>query len=150
MLGVGLRQRRLAGHLRHLLPFRDADAVKGLLGRPHEGPTNRLFNNVDGKRFEDRTKAAGLDLVFGTMGSNFGDFDNDGFLDFYLGTGATDLAALVPNRMFKNVGGRRFAEITASSGTGQPPEGAWRLLCRLGPRRRSRRLHRDGRGGHRR
>ena len=25
------------------------------------------------------------------MGCNFGDFDNDGFLDFYLGTGDTDL-----------------------------------------------------------
>ena len=33
------------------------------------------------------TKEAGLDMVFATMGSNFGDFDNDGFLDMYLGTG---------------------------------------------------------------
>jgi hypothetical protein len=57
------------------------------------------------------------------MGSNFGDFDNDGFLDFYLGTGATDLAALVPNRLFKNVAGHRFAEITASSGTGNLQKG---------------------------
>ena len=57
------------------------------------------------------------------MGSNFGDFDNDGFLDFYLGTGDPDLSTLVPNRMFKNVGGRRFAEITASSGTGNLQKG---------------------------
>ena len=42
-------------------------------------------------------------MVFATMGSNFGDFDNDGFLDFYLGTGDPDLGTLVPNRMFKNV-----------------------------------------------
>ena len=40
-----------------------------------------------GKGFEDMTKEAGLDMVFATMGSNFGDFDNDGFLDMYLGTG---------------------------------------------------------------
>ena len=26
-------------------------------------------------------------MVFATMGSNFADFDNDGFLDMYLGTG---------------------------------------------------------------
>ena len=26
-------------------------------------------------------------MVFATMGSNYGDFDNDGFLDMYLGTG---------------------------------------------------------------
>ncbi len=99
------------------------DIVKGLIGQPHARLTNRLFRNVHGKRFEDRTKEAGLDSVFAAMGSNFGDFDNDGFLDFYLGTGATDLAALVPNRMFKNVAGLRFAEITASSGTGNLQKG---------------------------
>ena len=78
--------------------------------------SNRLFRNVNGKRFENKTKEAGLDMVFATMGCNFGDFDNDGFLDFYLGTGDPDLSTLVPNRMFKNVAGRRFAEITGSSG----------------------------------
>ena len=69
------------------------------------------------------TKEAGLDMVFATMGSNFGDFDNDGYLDFYLGTGDPNLATLVPNRMFKNVGGQRFAEITGSSGTGHLQKG---------------------------
>ena len=57
------------------------------------------------------------------MGSNFADFDNDGWLDFYLGTGAPDLSVVVPNRMFKNVDGRRFADITASSGTGNLQKG---------------------------
>jgi hypothetical protein len=99
------------------------DAVKGLAGQPHGRMSNRLFRNVGGKRFEDKTKEAGLDLVFITMGSNFGDFDNDGFLDFYLGTGDPDLSTLVPNRMFKNVAGRRFSEITASSGTGNLQKG---------------------------
>ncbi len=78
---------------------------------------------MNGKRFEDKTKEAGLDMVFAAMGSNFGDFDNDGYLDFYLGTGDPDLSTLVPNRMFKNVGGKRFAEITASSGTGNLQKG---------------------------
>jgi hypothetical protein len=57
------------------------------------------------------------------MGCNFGDFDNDGFLDMYLGTGDPELTSLVPNRMFKNVAGRRFAEITAPSGTGHLQKG---------------------------
>ena len=61
--------------------------------------------------------------MFATMGSNFGDFDNDGFLDFYLGTGEPDLAAVVPNRMFKNVAGKRFADVTASSRTGNLQKG---------------------------
>jgi ASPIC and UnbV/FG-GAP-like repeat len=57
------------------------------------------------------------------MGSNFGDFDNDGFLDMYLATGEPNIATLVPNRMFKNVEGKRFAEITTSSGTGHLQKG---------------------------
>src|SRR5262249_27022971 len=73
--------------------------------------------------FEDVTKEAGLDKVYSTMGSNFADFDNDGYLDFYLGTGEPDLAMLVPNRMFKNVAGKRFADITASSRTGNLQKG---------------------------
>jgi ASPIC and UnbV/FG-GAP-like repeat len=62
-------------------------------------------------------------MVFATMGSNYGDFDNDGFLDFYLGTGEPSFATLVPNRMFKNVDGRRFAEITGTAGTGHLQKG---------------------------
>ena len=100
-----------------------ADVVKGLLGQPHGRYSNRLFRNSNGKRFENLTKAAGLDMVFETMGSNYGDFDNDGFLDMYLGTGEPSLATLIPNRMFKNVGGKRFADISASSGTGHLQKG---------------------------
>jgi len=99
------------------------DVVKGLLGQPHSRQSNRLYRNLQGRGFEDQTKQAGLDMVFATMGSNFGDFDNDGYLDMYLGTGDPDISTLVPNRMFRNVAGRRFAEITGSSGTGHLQKG---------------------------
>ncbi len=102
-----------------------ADIVKGLVGLPHKGTigTSRLFHNVGGKAFEDVTYEAGLDQVHAAMGSNFADFDNDGFLDFYLGTGDPSLATIVPNRMFRNVEGKRFAEITGSSRTGHLQKG---------------------------
>lgn len=100
-----------------------ADIVLGLLGQPHRSNTNRLFRNLQGKGFEDVTVAAGLTGCFATMGSNFGDFDNDGFLDMYLGTGAPSLSTLVPNRMFRNLDGKRFVEITSSSGTGNLQKG---------------------------
>jgi ASPIC and UnbV/FG-GAP-like repeat len=99
------------------------DVVKGLLGQPHSQSSNRLYRNMQGKGFEDKTKEAGLDQVFSCMGSNHGDFDNDGFLDFYLGTGDPNFDTLVPNRMFKNVAGARFAEITGTSGTGHLQKG---------------------------
>ena len=99
------------------------DVVHGMQGLPHDCQSNKLFHNLQGKGFQDVAKEVGLDMVFAAMGSNFGDFDNDGYLDMYLGTGAPDFEMLVPNRMFKNVAGRRFAEITASSRTGHLQKG---------------------------
>jgi ASPIC and UnbV/FG-GAP-like repeat len=100
-----------------------AAVASGLLGQPHNMYTNRLYRNNEGKGFVDLAAEAGLDMVFASMGSNFADFDNDGFLDMYLGTGDPSLAFLVPNRMFKNSGGKRFSDITASSGTGHLQKG---------------------------
>ena len=57
------------------------------------------------------------------MGANFGDLDNDGFLDLYVGTGAPDLNTLVPNRMFRNAGGRVFQDVTTSGGFGHLQKG---------------------------
>ncbi|HWB10753.1 MAG TPA: CRTAC1 family protein [Pirellulales bacterium] len=99
------------------------DAVKGLQGEPHSLHSNKLYHNLQGHGFEDKTREAGLDMVFAAMGSNFADFDNDGFLDFYLGTGEPNLWFLKPARMFKNVAGARFAEITGSSRTGNLQKG---------------------------
>ena len=99
------------------------DVVKGMVGEPHGRESNRLFRNLGGKGFKDVTKEVGLDLVFSAMGSNYADFDNDGFLDFYLATGEPKLSTLIPNRMFKNVAGKRFAEITGTSGTGHLQKG---------------------------
>jgi hypothetical protein len=99
------------------------DVVRGLLGQPHKRHTSKLYRNLGGKGFQDVTKESGLDGVYGTMGSNFADFDNDGYPDIYLATGDPELATLIPNRMFKNVAGKRFAEITASAGTGHLQKG---------------------------
>ena len=98
-------------------------AIKGLQGLPHGLHSSALYHNRQGKGFEDVAKEAGLDMVMMTMGSNFADFDNDGYLDMYLGTGEPQLTTLIPNRMFKNISGQRFSEITASSGTGNLQKG---------------------------
>src|SRR5207248_1499951 len=99
------------------------DVVQGLLGQPHERHPNKLFRNLQGKGFKDVTREVGLDMIFSPMGSNFGDFDNDGYLDMYLGTADPNISTLVPNRMLKNVAGRRLAEITGTSRTGHWPTG---------------------------
>jgi tetratricopeptide (TPR) repeat protein len=99
------------------------EVVKSQLGQAHRGRICRLYRNRNGQRFQDVSKSAGLNKAMAPMGSNFGDFDGDGFLDFYLGTGTPNYSMLVPNRMFKNVGGKRFADITLSSGTGHLQKG---------------------------
>ena len=83
-----------------------------------------LYRNRHDGTFEDVTESVGLaDKAIYAMGSNFGDIDNDGWLDFYVGTGNPDLRSIIPNRMFRNVDGRRFAEVTAEGGFGHLQKG---------------------------
>ena len=64
-----------------------------------------------------------MDGIILAMGANFGDLDNDGFLDCYIGTGNPDLRSLLPNRMMRNAGGQRFEEATFSGGFGHIQKG---------------------------
>src|SRR4029079_6725278 len=48
---------------------------------------------------------------------------NDGWLDFYIGTGAPNLSVLIPNRMFRNADGRSFQEVTTSGNFGHLQKG---------------------------
>ena len=57
------------------------------------------------------------------MGANFGDLDNDGWLDFYLGTGYPDYEGLIPNVMYRNRGGTGFADVTTAGGFGHLQKG---------------------------
>jgi hypothetical protein len=79
-------------------------------------------NNRDGT-FSDVTQAARLNKVMLGMGLNFGDLDNDGYLDFYAGTGNPDLTTLIPNRMFRNASGKFFQEVTHSGNFGHLQKG---------------------------
>jgi hypothetical protein len=69
------------------------------------------------------TKEVGLDRAMAPMGANFGDVDNDGYLDIYLGTGDMSYEGLDINLMFRNALGGRFEDITTSSGTGHLQKG---------------------------
>ncbi|NNE25559.1 MAG: CRTAC1 family protein [Saprospiraceae bacterium] len=80
------------------------------------------INNQDGT-FSDMTASMGLNTTCYTMGSNYGDINNDGYMDFYLGTGEPDFKALVPNRMFLNRQGRKFSEVTTQGGFGHVQKG---------------------------
>ena len=83
----------------------------------------RLYRNRGDGTFENLTEAHGLDRALVAMGANFGDLDNDGFPDIYLGTGAPNFMALTPNRMFRNRGGQAFDDVTTAGGFGHIQKG---------------------------
>lgn len=96
----------------------------GIARRDSPIQSSRLFRNDRNGTFSDITASAGLaDKVIFAMGSNFGDLDNDGWLDFYAGTGNPDLRSVIPNRMFRNVNGQRFEEVTLEGGFGHIQKG---------------------------
>ncbi len=90
---------------------------------PRKGETLKLYKNMKDGTFRDVTVETGLDRVFMPMGSNFGDVDNDGFLDIYLGMGNPSYTTLLPNVLLHNKEGKRFVDITTSSGTGALAKG---------------------------
>ncbi|HVW13023.1 MAG TPA: CRTAC1 family protein [Mucilaginibacter sp.] len=99
-------------------------AAAEALGKPVPQAGNVFLyrNNHDGT-FTDVTKKTGLDKVVYSMGANFGDIDNDGYPDMYFGTGNPDFRSLVPNKLFENIGGKRFADVTLSSRMGNLQKG---------------------------
>jgi tetratricopeptide (TPR) repeat protein len=99
------------------------EVMRGYRKEPQSGEKLRLFRNLGNGKFEDVTAQTGLGRVMMPMGLNFGDLDNDGYLDFYLGSGNPSYASLIPNALFHNQGGKKFVDITASSGTGILPKG---------------------------
>ncbi|HLK68738.1 MAG TPA: FG-GAP-like repeat-containing protein [Bryobacteraceae bacterium] len=99
------------------------ETARTYMGLPHNAGTMKLYRNLGNGAFQDVTVQAGLDKVFMPMGSNFGDVDNDGYLDIYLGTGDPSYSSILPNVMLHNHQGKKFVDITASSGTGELHKG---------------------------
>jgi hypothetical protein len=93
------------------------------LGQPFNAETPRLYRNNHDGTFTDASREAGLHHALYTMGANFGDLDNDGWLDMYLGTGNPLYQGLMPNRMFRNNGGKHFQDVTMSGGFGHLQKG---------------------------
>ena len=82
-----------------------------------------LFRGDGRGGFADVAQKCNLTRLNLPMGSNFGDLDNDGFLDFYLGTGYPDYESLMPNVMYRNQQGQAFADVTTAGGFGHLQKG---------------------------
>jgi len=106
----------------------DGDGLLDLVVTNHEFETNSLFRNLGRSLFADATAESGIgppSLPLVGFGVVFLDFDNDAKLDLAIVNGhVIDNAAAfhtgsryAQRRMlFRNVGGRRFAEVSRLSG----------------------------------
>src|SRR5690606_28260441 len=100
-----------------------ADLAAEAAGIPERAARSHLYRNRGDGTFEDVAPRVNLDAIYVPMGANFGDFDNDGWLDVYLGTGDPNYEALMPNIALRNNLGMRFQDITQSSGLGHLQKG---------------------------
>ncbi|MCS7238464.1 MAG: CRTAC1 family protein [Thermoguttaceae bacterium] len=88
--------------------FLNGAALPGT-ARAFPPPRNALFRNRTGFSFEDVTAAAGVgDTGFG-LGIAVGDYNNDGFPDFYVNN-------FGPNVLYRNNGDGTFVNATAEAG----------------------------------
>ena len=85
--------------------------------QPATPATSKLYRNRGDGTFEDVSEATGMDVVLYGMGVATGDYDGDGFVDAFV-------TAVGENRLFRNVGGERFVDVTAETGVSGSPD-AW-------------------------
>jgi len=93
-----------------------ADLASSALGLPVKTELAKLYRGTGDGRFEEVSARFNLTTPNAPMGSNFGDLDNDGFLDFYLGTGYPGYQNLMPNVMYRNRRGESFADVSTAGG----------------------------------
>jgi hypothetical protein len=99
------------------------DIAADHLGRSHRSSMPRLYRNNGDGTFTDVAGSMDLHRAYLPMGANFGDLDNDGWLDIFFGTGDPEYESLVPNIVLRNDAGRRFVDVTTSGGFGHLQKG---------------------------
>jgi len=83
-----------------------------------EGPpiVGSLYQNNGDGTFTDVTTKSGAINTAGALGTTWGDYDNDGFLDLYIVN--TEKGTTDPNRLFRNNGDNTFTDVAEIAGVG--------------------------------
>jgi enediyne biosynthesis protein E4 len=93
------------------LLFINSRSWPGQVTPKHHRPTPALYRNKGDGTFEDVTAAVGLDVEIFGMGVAVADYDNDGWPDIFI-------TAVGGNKLFHNIKGKRFEDVTVASGLG--------------------------------
>ena len=83
----------------------DNDGLPDLLVLSGDGGTNRMYHNEGKDKFRDVTDAIGLRSSGWAQGVCAGDYDNDGYTDFFV-------TYWGQNRLYRNIQGKRFEDVT--------------------------------------
>jgi enediyne biosynthesis protein E4 len=96
-----------------------------------DGETFPLYRNTGKGSFAEVTRESGmtkLTLPMAGYSPNIADFDNDGWKDIFVSRGhvqslasAQNLSVEQPNTVFRNLGGMKFAALTAEAGFARQP-----------------------------
>jgi len=84
---------------------------------------NRLFHNNGDGTFIEVTRAAGLSTIWPTIGSAWGDYNDDGYPDLFLSNGAGQA------QLYRNNGDGTFTDVSAKAGIVHSCFGSVCLWC---------------------
>lgn len=100
----------------------DNDGLKDFLFSQHYAGV-QLYKNQGNNTFVDVTGAAQISVPYSRcMGVAAGDFDRNGFLDFFIckfHNHLTETSVSLANQLFRNNGDGTFTDVTVESGIGQ-------------------------------
>jgi|GEM_PF-601198 len=89
----------------------------GTIPAGQTGRAGTMLLRNDGGTFIDATDIAGVSSVAWSWGTNFFDYDNDGFQDLYLAAGAMNSETeVVESVLWQNNGDATFSDVSTSSG----------------------------------
>ncbi|MEM7235515.1 MAG: CRTAC1 family protein, partial [Planctomycetota bacterium] len=100
-----------------------ANVLKYHCGQPLDLEITGFYRGDGTGKFTSQAKELRVDRPILPMGTNFGDLNNDGYLDFYLGTGNPNYETLVPNLMFLSQGAKEYVDVTMAGGFGHLQKG---------------------------
>jgi hypothetical protein len=83
----------------------DNDGYLDIFVLSGDGGTNRMYHNDHNGHFTDVTAALGLTSSGWAEGVCAGDYDNDGYTDLFV-------TYWGQNRLYRNIGGKRFEDVT--------------------------------------
>lgn len=94
--------------------------LNGMLGRK---VPDRLFHNNGDGTFTDVTERSGIQTPWPTLGSAWGDFNNDGYPDLFLSS------AFGRSQLFRNNGDGTFTNVSRGAGIDEPCLGSVAFWC---------------------